>query len=106
MEPSETGLAFEDGMDSWAAAKIKNTWEYEKIQAWDYKEMNKALIERFMSLLDGYYQIEYTREFIKNPAITFKEVFLYYTEQYGSTDGDDWLENEQRMRADWHPSQG
>ncbi len=62
--------------------------------------MNKALIECFMSLLDGHYQIEYTQEFIKNPAVTFKEVFLYYTNQYGSTDGDDQLENKQRMRAD------
>ena len=77
MESSEIGPAFTDGMDSWAAAKIKNTWEYEKMQACDCKEMNKALIERFMSLLDGHYHLEYTREFIKNPLVTFKEIFLY-----------------------------
>ena len=94
MEPSETGPAFTTGMDSWAAAKIKNTLEYKKMQACDCKEMNKALIERFMSLLNRHYQIEYTRRFIKNPSVTFKEVFLYYINQYGSTNGDDRLENE------------
>ncbi len=93
MDPSENGPAFTTGMDSWAAAKIKNAWEYEKKQASDCKEMNKALIERFLSLLNGHYQVEFTREFIKNPSVTFKEVFLYYTEQYESTNGDDQLEN-------------
>ena len=89
MEPSENRLTFISSMDSWAAARLKNTREYKKKQAVDCKEMNKALINHFMSLLNGHYQVEFTREFIKNPSVTFKEVFLYYTEQYGSTDGDD-----------------
>ncbi len=74
MEPSENGPAFTSGMDSWAAAKLKNTWEYEKKQAVDCKEMNKALIEHFIPLLDGYYHAEFTREFTKNPSVTFKQV--------------------------------
>ena len=88
-----------------AAAKIKNTWEYKEKQANNCKEMNKALIERFLSLLDNHYHIKFTREFIKNQSVPFKEVFIYYTEQYGSTDGDNQLENQQRMLAEWHPSQ-
>ncbi len=79
MDPDDDGLAFEDGMDSWAAAKLKNTWEYEKIQANNCREMNKASIKRFLSLLNNHYHVEFTREFIKNPSVLFKEVFLYYT---------------------------
>ncbi len=102
MEPSDDGPAFTDRMDLWAAAKLKNIWEYEKKMATDCKEMNNALIECFMSLLDHNYHVEFTREFIKNPLVAFKEVLRYYIEQYGSTDGDDRLENEQRMIAEWH----
>ncbi len=43
----QTNGTFRDG-----SSKIKYTWEYEKIQACDCKEMNKALIKRFRSLLD------------------------------------------------------
>ncbi len=71
----------------------------------NFKEMSKALIKRFLSLLNNHYHIEFTREFIKNPSVPFKEVFLYCTEQYGSTDGDYQLETKQRMLAEWHPSQ-
>ena len=106
MEPKNNGPVFTNGMDAWAAAKLKNTWEYENKMANDSKEMNKALIECFISLLDSNYHVKFTREFIKNPAVAFKEVFRYYTEQYGSTDRDDWLKNEQRMKAEWHLSQG
>ena len=68
--------------------------------------MNKALLERFLSLLDVNYHIKFTRKFTKNPAVTFLEVFKYYTEQYGSTGKDDWIKNKQRELADLHPSQG
>ena len=95
MEPDDNGPAYEEDMDSWAAAKLKNTWEYEKMQASDCKEMNKALIKRFMSLLDSHYHVEYTQEFIKNPLVTFKAVFRYYSKQYGGTDKVDQLENEE-----------
>ena len=81
MEPSDDGPAFKEDMDAWTAAKLKNTWEYEKMQASDCKEMNKALIEQFMSFLDNHYKVEFTQEFIKNPSVSFKEVFRYYTEQ-------------------------
>ncbi len=54
MGPSYDGPAFEEDMDSWTAAKIKNTWEYEKMQADDCNKMNKALIKCFMSLLDNH----------------------------------------------------
>ena len=65
----------------------------------DYKEINKTLIvtERFISLLDSNYHVEFIREFIKNPSVAFKEVFRYYTEQYRSTKEDDQPENKQRM---------
>ena len=95
MEPSDDGPSFKEDMDSWAAAKLKNIWEYKKMQANDCKEMNKTLIERFMALLDNHYHVKFTREFIKNPSVSFKEVFRYYIEQYGSTDEDDRLKNEQ-----------
>ena len=74
--------------------------------ATDYKEMNKALIEHFLSLHDSNYQVKFTRELSKNPLVAFKVVFQYYTEHYGSIDGDNWLDNKQRMKSEWYPNQG
>ncbi len=57
----------------------------------DCNEMNKALIEQLIALLDANYHIKFTRELIKNPPVMFLEVFRYYTEEYESTIADDRL---------------
>ena len=111
-----------NGQDSQKKPDPINQWNRRRTDrhsqpVWTRGQQRKSRIHRNMrkkasncnemnKVLDEHYQVEFTREFIKNPSVTFKQVFLYYTEQYGSTDGDDWLENEQRMKAEWHPSQG
>ena len=68
--------------------------------------MNKALTERFLSMLPNAHQLGYTKVMTRKPNCRFEDTFAYF---YTESDQEDEVEiktNKEDMKKTWHPSKG
>ena len=61
--------------------------------------MNKALTERFMSLLLTEHQLGYNEILIRDPNCVFGDTFNYFYNKCGKEDKSEGQENDQRLTA-------
>ena len=56
-------------------ANARNAWDYAKMCHQDCMQMNAALVERFLSLVEPQYCDEVNDELVNNPGVEFIEFF-------------------------------
>ena len=72
----------------------------------NWSRMNKALIQRFLSLiLEEHYNF-YTSTLMNNPYGTFNECFNYYHREYGTRNELEFEESHNGMRKPCNPIEG
>lgn len=72
----------------------------------DVINMNVALTDTFLDLVDATYRAQYDTIRMSRPNAIFRNVFQYFLQQYGTTQAEDRHTNKERMAADWNPSEG
>ena len=85
---------------------IKQAWLVAKKYWKEYQNMNKALTERFMSLLPTEYQLGYNKILIRDPNRIFEDTLNYFYNEYGQEDEVEIKQNKEKMRKQWHPRYG
>jgi hypothetical protein len=68
--------------------------------------MNASLSDIFLSQLPKLICKTYKPIRMKQPNTVFLHIFDWFIGKYGKTTTEDRKENQQRMAADWHPSDG
>ena len=67
----------------------------------DFKTMNSALTNRFVSLIEAAYTKDYTQSRLRNPTQHFRECFAYFVGKYGATNETERADNKERMKTSW-----
>ncbi len=70
----------------------------------DIVTMNAALLDIFLAQLHKMICKTYEPICMKQPNTVFLHMFDWFIGKYGKTTTEDRKENQQRMAADWHPS--
>ena len=79
----------------------KTQWEFFKKLHEDFKTMNSALTNRFVSLIDTAYTKDYTQSWLRNPTQQFQECFAHFLGKYGATNETERADNKERMKTAW-----
>merc|ERR1712051_963919 len=73
----------------------------------EYRNMNKALVEVFLSLIDPTYRIIYEKtQLIRDPNKSFEDVFKHFFQKYVDDDVRDIENNLEEMKSPWDPRDG
>ena len=73
----------------------------------EYRNMNKALVEVFLSLIDPTYRIIYEKtQLIRDPNKSFEDVFKHFFNKYVDDDVRDIEKNLEEMKLPWDPRDG
>ena len=68
--------------------------------------MNKALTERFLSLIPSEYQQGYNKMLTRDPNRIFGETLNYFYTEYRQEEELEMEENKEAMKKPWHPRDG
>ena len=88
------------------ADNYKSQWAYVKTVYEDFRTMNSALIDRFLSLMDPTYTTDFTYARVTHPTLQFRDCFTYFIGRYGATNETERSENRERMKAPWTLQEG
>ena len=77
-----------------------------KILCQDFKTMNIALVDRFLSLMEETYTKDFTDMRITNPDIQFCEWLAYFVDKYRETNESERATNNTRMKTSWSLQDG
>jgi hypothetical protein len=94
------------GEDVSVASNRRAQWELHDMRFKNVKTMNTALGDRFLSLIEEVYKTEFLEERIRNPEMSFRDIFQWFLGRYGVTDEGDRDDNKKRMEADWNLQDG
>ena len=85
---------------------IKDAWGASKKFHEEHRNMNKALTERFITLLPCHHQLGYQAILACNPNRPFKETFDYFFAEFGMQDEVEIEDNKDEMKKAWSPNKG
>ena len=88
----------------WTPTQVSNykaQWEYIKKMYGDFRTMNSALTDRFLSLIDAAYTADFTNASVTQPDVQFRECFTYFLGRYGATNESERSANKEAMKTPW-----
>ena len=85
---------------------VKDAWGAGKKFHEEDQHMNKALTERFLSLLPGPHKRGYATIMTRNPNQRFEGTFNHFFNEFGLEDELEIEDNRDIMKGKWHPSEG
>ena len=93
VDPGNWGGAEENTALGRQAAKA--VWDQENTNFWDTVNMNRALVNRFLALLDpAIVPVQsFQSALLKNPNMVFGRVFQWFLERYGHSNEAERFEN-------------
>ena len=96
----QQGMTAED----WANHKLQ--WDFLKKLHDEFKTMNAALVDRFLSLMQDAFTQEYKVLRISNPNHQFRECLDHFLVKYGATNETQREENKKNMKQPWNLQNG
>ena len=88
-------------------ATIRDTWQLNQKYYTEDKNMNAALVDRFLSLIPMSYNNSYEKaELTSNPNKRFLEVLHYFWSEYGFASEEDVAANTNNLTMPWQPHEG
>ena len=72
----------------------------------EFISMNRALTERFLTLIPNEYVAGYNEVLVRDPNRVFGDTLNYFYTEYGQEDEIEIEENKEAMKAPWHPREG
>ena len=72
----------------------------------EFISMNRALTERFLTLIPSEYVAGYNEVLVRDPNRIFGETLNYFYTEYGQEDELEIEENKDQMKVPWHPRDG
>ena len=86
---------------------IRDVWQLERKKHDEFKHMNHALADRFLSLISGEYKRSFlAQQLTSNPKMTFLEVFEWFYNQYCVAMKEEIIGNTAKLLDDWSPHKG
>ena len=106
--PADPGVTpnYDHAIDAADRATIKAEFANDKMIYDEVKNMNKALTEEFIALVNRAHTEEFRQNRISHPNQSFRAVFQTFLALYGESDETDQKGNLNRMEADWNPNEG
>lgn len=89
-------------------ATIKDQWQYGAMLHNDAKNMNAALIARFLQYIEPTYAEAWDNHCTDNSlgSPTYLEMYQFFLDEYGDSDSNDRTANLERMKQPWDPTNG
>ena len=85
---------------------IKDEWSVAKKYFEEDQNMNKALTERFLTLIPNEHSLGYSEILTRDPNRKFVTTSVYFYSEFGQEDKVEIEENKDEMKAPWHPKEG
>ena len=83
------------------AANYKDQWDFIKKVHTDFKTMNSAIIDRFLSFIDLAYKQDFVQARIAQPQVQFRDCLAYFLQRYGTTNETKRAKNKELMKTPW-----
>lgn len=96
----------DEAIDAADRETIRVEWQLQNKTHQDVKNMNAALVSRFLSLIEPMYKMEYETALLSTPNPTFLTAFQHFVDAYGQVDSAERLANRKRMGRQWNPATG
>ena len=97
---------YQAGMPPAQIQLIKDAWNAAKKYHEEHQHMNKALTERFMTILPREHQLGYQAILTRNPNRPFKDTFDYFFNEFATQDEVEIEDNKDEMKKPWKISEG
>lgn len=99
---------YDNALDANARQALRDGNAYDNMVHFDCKNMNAALVARFLSYLSPTYREQFEdhclEDGIANP--TYLECWQYFLDEYGASTSTDRTKNINEMKKPWNPTTG